>query len=150
MLPFCVFQCLYQNWISPAGMDHVSTKLTAYNGSQIPLYGALHGPLIWQPGAPGARPHKIYSYWYVADTPGPAILGLPSCKRLVVVKMNCALTVIQPDTKPPSPAPTSTATMVMPATTYAAAKSIKSTDDLIKEFPNWFTVICRFPSEYTN
>ena len=52
------FQCLYPNWISPdglsTGLDHVSTRLTAYNGSHIPLYGALHGHIIWWPGGPGA------------------------------------------------------------------------------------------------
>ena len=51
MLPLCVFQHLYPNWISPgglpSGLDHVSTRLTAYNGSHIPLYSALHGPIIW-------------------------------------------------------------------------------------------------------
>ena len=59
--------------------------------------------------------------------------------------MNCAITVIQPDTKPPSPAPAPTAAAVKPT----AAKPIKSTDDLIKEFPDQFTGIGRFPDEYT-
>ena len=58
VLPLCVFQCLYPNQISPAGLptglDHISTQLTAYNGSHIPLYGALHDPITWQPGHPGA------------------------------------------------------------------------------------------------
>ena len=84
ILPLHAFKHLYPNLISPAGLpaglDHVSTRVTAYNRSQIPLYGALHGPIIWWPGTSGAQPHKINSYWYVADTPGPAILGLPSCK----------------------------------------------------------------------
>ena len=84
VLPLHVFKHLYSNQISPAGLptglDHAS-GLTAYNGSHIPLYGALHGPITWQPGCPGARPHKVNSYWYVADTPGPAILGLPSCEK---------------------------------------------------------------------
>ena len=153
MLSFHVFWHLYPNQISPdgltTGLDHVSTRLTTYNGSCIPLYGTLHGPITWWPGGPGTWPHKVNSYWYVADTPGPAILGLPSCKRLAVVKMNCAITVIQPDTKPPNPAPTSMATMVKPTAPPAAAKPIKSTDDLIKEFPDWFTGIGRFPGEYT-
>ena len=144
VLPLCVFKCLYPNWISPAGLptslDHISTRLTAYNGSNIPLYGTLHGPIIWQPGGTSAQPYKVNSYWYVADTPCPVILGFPSCKRLAVVKMNCAITVAQPDTKPPSPAPAPTAT---------AGNSIKSTDDLIKEFPDRFTGIGRFPGEYT-
>ena len=83
------------------------------------------------------------------DTTSPAILGLPSCKWLVVVKMNCAVTVIQPDMKPPSPAPAPTAAVVKPTAAPAAAKTIKSTDDLIKEFPDWFTGIGRFPGENT-
>ena len=58
VLPLCVFKHLYPNWISPAGLptglDHISTRLTAYNGSHIHLYGAPHGPITWQPGCPGA------------------------------------------------------------------------------------------------
>ena len=131
VLPLCEFKHLYLNQIRPAGlptsMDHVSTRLTAYNRSHIPLYGTLHGPITWQPGSPGTQPHKVHSYWYVTDTPDPAILGLPSCGRSAVVKMNCAITVAQPDTRPPSPAP---------APTAIADKPIKSTDDLIKEFPD--------------
>ena len=51
MLLLHVFQHLYPNQIRPAGLphglDHISTRLTAYNGSHIPLYGALHGPITW-------------------------------------------------------------------------------------------------------
>ena len=43
---------------------------------------------------PGVQPHRGNSYWYVADTPGPAILGLPSSEKLTVMKMNCAITVM--------------------------------------------------------
>ena len=49
VLPLHVFQCLYPDQISPAGLptglDHISTRLTTYNRSHIPLYGALHGPI---------------------------------------------------------------------------------------------------------
>ena len=104
MLPLCVFQHIYQDKISPAGLpaglDHISTRLTAYNRSHIPLYGALCGPIKWQPDWPGAQPHRVNSYWYVADTPGAAILGLPSSEKLAVVKMNCAIATTQPGTKP--------------------------------------------------
>ena len=55
-----------------------------------PLNGALHGPITWQSGHPGTQPHWVNSYWYIADTPSPAILGLPLSKKLAVVKMNCA------------------------------------------------------------
>ena len=153
VLPLHVFQHLYPNQIRPAGLptglDHVSTRLTAYNRSHIPLYGALHGSITWQPGHPGTQPYQVNSFWYIADTLGPTILGLPSCKRLAVMKMNCAITVWQPSTKLPSHAPASaTATIARPATVPTAAKSIRSTDDLIKEFPDRFTGIGRFSSEY--
>ena len=54
--------------------------------------------------------------------------------------------VRQPST-PPAPVSTTMAT-TKPATAPEAAKSIRSTDDLIKEFPDWFKGIGRFPSEY--
>ena len=45
VLPLCVFRHLYPDQISPAGLptglDDINTRLTAYNGSHIPLYGAL-------------------------------------------------------------------------------------------------------------
>ena len=63
--------------------------------------------------------------------------------------MNCAIAVIQPGTKPPNPAPALTATMVKPTAALTTAKPIRSTDDLMKEFPDWFTGIGRFPGEYT-
>ena len=84
--PLHVLWCLYPDQISPAGLptglDHVSTRLTFYNGSHIPLYGARCGPITWQPDHPGSQPHRVNSYWYIADSPGPAILGLHSSERL--------------------------------------------------------------------
>ena len=150
VLPLCVFWHLYPDQISPAGLptglDHINTRLTAYNGSHIPLYGALHGPITWQPDHPGSPPCRVKSYWYVADTPGPAILSLHSSEKLAVVKMNCAITVRWPSTHP---APVfHYSSQKRDATVPEAAKPIMSTDDLIKEFPEWFKGIGRFPSEY--
>ena len=58
MLPLHVFQHLYPDQISPAGLptglDHIRTRLTAYNRSHIPLYGVLCGSITWQPDHPGA------------------------------------------------------------------------------------------------
>ena len=60
--------------------------------------------------------------------------------------MNCAITVRQPCTHP---APFSTiVAKTKPATAPEAAESIKSNDDLIKEFLDWFKGIGQFPSEY--
>ena len=60
VLPLHVCWHLYPNQIRPAGLptglDHVSTWFTAYDRSHIPLYGALCGPITWQPDCPGAWP----------------------------------------------------------------------------------------------
>ena len=118
-----------------------NTRLTAYNGTQLPLFGSLHWPIIRQPGSPTGPPHQVNSCWYVANTPGPAILWLPSCERLEVVKMNCAVKVIQDTSHLPGPTP------APPAPKKTAP--IKSTEDLIKKFPDRFQGISQFPCEYT-
>ena len=136
----CVFRHLYPDCIDktghPTGLNASNIRLTAYNGTWVPLFGSLHGPIIWQPGSSNAQPH-----WYVADTPGPAILGLPSCERLEVVKMTCAVRIIQ-DTSQlsgPTPAPP----------TPKKTVPINSTEDLNKKFPDRFQGISQFPGEYT-
>ena len=53
----------------PTGLEPSGTCLPAYIGTPIPQYGALRCPLIWRPEN-GARPRKIQTKWYVADTPG--------------------------------------------------------------------------------
>ena len=93
-----------------------------------------------------SAPHGVKSYRYIADTPGLTILGLPSSEKLAVVKMNCAITVRQPSTHP-APVSTTAATN-KPAIAPEAAKPIRSTDNLIKEFPDWFKGIGQFPGEY--
>ena len=112
VLPLQLFKCLYPDHINIAGhpndLNVSRTKLTAYIGTQIPLYGSLCGPITLQPCCPGATLHQIKSCWYVADTPGPAILSLPSCKKVEAVKMKCVVTVSQNTSKPQSCAPTPT------------------------------------------
>ena len=101
ILPLCLFQQLHPKQTSPdglpIGLDPVWTKLTVYNGSPIPLYRILCGPILWQLSTPGVQPHMIHSYWYIADTPGPALLGLPACEKLAVVQVNCAVKTTQPN-----------------------------------------------------
>ena len=108
-------------WItSPQGSLHTMDPIYPYMVHSM-------APLLGSQAALALDPTRYTHTGMSQTTPGPAILGLPSCERLTVVKINCAITVAQPDTKPPSPAPALTAT---------ADKSIKSTDDLIKEFPD--------------
>ena len=72
--------------------------------------------------------------------------GSTSSEKLAVVKMNCAITVRQLCTHP-APVSTTVATN-KPATAPEAAKPIRSTDDLIKEFLDRFKGIGRFSGKY--
>ena len=74
----------------PKGLEAITIKITAYNGMQIPQDGVLRCLLIWRPGH-GAKPRCVQTKWYVADTPGLAILGLPTSERLKVITFNCAV-----------------------------------------------------------
>ena len=66
ILPLCLFQQLHPKQTSPdglpIGLDPVQTKLTTYNGSQIPLYRILCGSILWQLHTPGAQSWVIHSY----------------------------------------------------------------------------------------
>ena len=145
VLPLHLFRHLYPVHIDktghPSGLNASNTWLTAYNGTQIPLFGSLHGLIIWQPSSPSAQPYQIDSCWYVADTPDPVILGLPSCERLEVGKMNHTVKVIQDTSHHPCPTPA-------PVTPKKTAL-IKSTEDLTRKFPDRLQGIGQFPGEYT-
>ena len=90
VLPLHVFWCLYPDQISPAGLptglDHVNTRLTAYNG--IPYTSIWCTPRTHHLAArlPWCSPHRVKSYWVHCGHPGPAILGIPSSEKLAVVK----------------------------------------------------------------
>ena len=153
ILPLHLFQQLHPKQTSPdglpIGLDPICTKLTTYNRSPIPLYGILHGPILWQPNTPGAQLCMIHSYWYIADTPGPGLLGLPACERLAVVQVNCAVMTTQPNRSLTGTAPTQPARVAKPpAARTPKPKCIKSTDDLMREFPDRFPGIGKLPGEY--
>ena len=35
--------------------------------------------------------NQLHTQWYIADTPRPAIFGLPACSKLGIVELNCAV-----------------------------------------------------------
>ena len=153
ILPLCLFQQLHPKQTSPdglpIGLDPLWTKLTAYNGSPIPLYRILHGPILWQPNTPGAQPCMIHSYWYIANTPGPTLLGLPACERLAVVQVNCAVMTTQPNRCLTGMAPTQATRVAKPsAARTPKPRCIKPTNDVMREFPDRFTGIGKLPGEY--
>ena len=163
ILPLHLLQQLHPKQTSPddlpIGLDPIQTKLTTYNGSLIPLYGILCGPIFWQPNTPGAQPCMIHSYWYIAHTPGPALLGLPACKKLAVVQVNYAVGTTQPNRSLTGTATTQAAREAKPpAARTPKPKCITSTDDLMIEFhwnwqaPRWIqdTTASRCSSSHTH
>ena len=153
ILPLHLFQQLHPKQTTPdglpIGLDPIQTKLTTYNGSLIPLYGILNGPILWKPNTPGAQPCMIHSSRYIADTPGPDLLGLPACKRLAVVQVNCAVMTTQPNRSLTGTAPTQATRAAKPPTARTPKpKCIISTDELMREFPDRFTRIGKLLDEY--
>ena len=81
--------------------------------------------------------------------PGPALLGLPACEMLAVVQGNCAVKTTQPNRSLTGTTSTQAARATKPpATRMLKSKCIKSTDALMREFPDRFTGIGKFPGEY--
>lgn len=60
-----------------------AVKLTSYSGDNIPCLGSLTLS-IRKP----SNPTFTHEKFYVVDVSGPAILGLPSCRKLGVVEIN--------------------------------------------------------------
>ena len=77
---------------TPKGLRQTRTHLTAYNGSTIKQYGTLDTAIDWKPKGKNII-NRLHTQWYIADTPGPAILGLSSCSKLGIVELNCAVCI---------------------------------------------------------
>ena len=81
--------------------------------------------------------------FYIANTPGPAILGLPSCSRLRIVNLNCSVQL----RKHGQPVKVSKEREKVKQD-MKNLKSINSKDDLIKAYPDRFEGIGKFPGTY--
>ena len=92
-MPLQAFAKLFSNQLTktgmPTGLQKCNTKLRAYNGTNIPQLSALDIVITWKDEE--TKVNKMNTTFYVADTPGPAILGLPSCSRLRIVNLNCSV-----------------------------------------------------------
>ena len=152
VIPLRVFERLYPKQMNlngeTTGLETSTTKLTAYNGMQIPQYGVLRCQLIWRPGN-GAKPRCIQIKWYVADIPGPAILGLPTSERLKVTTFNCAVRITH---ESPKLLDKESHNMVRhdgisphPVAQIPKSGHISSREPLIKDYPDCFEGIGRFP-----
>ena len=92
-------------------LEHRYTILTAYNGKQIQQYGTTRLKCAYETTTCDTE-------LFVADTPGPVILGLPTCRKLTLVTLNCAVS----DDHPP----------------------LKSKEDLLRMYPDCFEGIRKF------
>ena len=142
ILPLRLFRQMYPEQIDPqglpTGLTPTPTRLFAYNGTRIPQHGALDVWTRWKPH--NQRPRCLCTRWYIADTQGPAILGLPASQRLGVVTMNCAVCL---RTSPSQHQQADTAT-----STQKELPIIWSAADLQREFPDRFEGIGRFAGKY--
>ena len=145
-MPLRAFAKLFSNRLTktgmPTGLRKCKTKLTAYNGTNIPQLSALDTVITWK-DEETKKVNKMDTTFYVMDTPGPAILGLPSCSRLRIVNLNCSVQLrkhgqsikickerenVKQDLK--------------------NLKAINSKDDLIKAYPDRFEGIGKFLGTY--
>ena len=100
----------------PTNTTKSDVKLTAYNNTEIYQYGTIEIPCK----------HKNSSWqktlFYVAETDNPVIYGLPTCKALGIVIMNCGIS--------------------------KERQTIKSLDDLKKIYPDRFTGLGQLPGKH--
>ncbi len=131
ILPVWIFKVMY-----PDKLDSDS-KLTTKNWGSVKCYGALQVYTEWD--LLRGPPKYTKAVWYVDNTQGPALLGLPSSKRLGIIMVNCK------PTKAILVKPMRIATIT---NAEEPVKHIKSTDDLVAEYPDWFEENGKFSSEY--
>ena len=148
VMPLCVFARLFPSHITtdgkPTRLCPCDTRLTVYNGSNIPQFGALDTAIECTPKGHQCSKH-LQTRWYVADSPGPAILGLPSSSKLGIVQLNC--TVKLTSRCDPSCLPKKPTTDHAKVRCYLTSP-LNSSKDLIKAYPNWFEGIGQFPGTY--
>ena len=163
VMPLHVFQKLFPSWLDangkPTSLHPTVTQLTAYNGSAITQLGAHDTTIKWRPSSNGP-PWLVHTQWYVADTSGPAILGLPLSSKLGVMQLNCAIQLTHKCCTPDLPSrPTTglgkvTSDLSHPQKLavqhrWSPLPPLNSSKDLIATYPDHFERIGCFPGTYT-
>ncbi len=138
-LPLRTVRQMYgDNWSSQTRRTNV--RLTAYNGSEIKCLGSIslkckYKESVWND-----------EMFYVVDVPGPAIAGLPTCRKLQMVTIH---TIYVPEGQPAQlkrpPAPPSETHQACRPTTLDAP--IRSVDDLKTRYPQQFDTLGNFKGE---
>ena len=124
ILPLRIYKNMFPDNVDenglPTGTTPNQTKLTAYNGTQIPQHGLCSVKCSF-----GDK--ETVAVFHVADVEGPAICGLPTCCQLQLVELHCAIS-------------TGSSTTSFPA--------IKDNGDLQLLYPDRFDGIGKFEGEY--
>ena len=128
----------------PTGLAPSTMCLTAYNGSPIRQFGTFRTHIDWTPQGEQTT-NCLHTRWYVADTPGPAILGLPACNKLGIVELNCAVDLQQKRTTQQETPTTEDQRM---HDDLEMLQTLSSREDLISAYPDCFGGIGRFPGTY--
>ena len=146
VMPLWAFAKLFPNRLMktgmPTGLRKCNTKLRAYNGKNIPQLSALDTPITWK-DEETKEVNKMDTTFYVANTPGPAILELPSCSRQNILNLNCSVQL----RKHGQPIKV-TKEREKDKQDMKNLKPINSKDDLIKAYPDRFEGIGKFPGTY--
>ena len=124
-------QSVNENWNAHRIMKMQYQSGSAYNGTNIPQLGALDTRSITWKDEETKEVNKMDTTFYIADTPGPAILGLPSYSRLRIVNLNCSVQL----RKHGKPIKTCKEREKVKQN-IKNLKPINSKDDLIKTYPD--------------
>ena len=126
----------------PTGLQKCNTKLRAYNRTNIPQLSALDTPITWK-DEETKEVIKMDTTFYITDTIGTAILGLPSCSRLRIFNLNCSVQL----SKHSQPIKTCKEREKVKQD-MKNLKLINSKDDLIKAYLVQFEGIGKFTGTY--
>jgi len=125
-LPMRIYRRMFPEKLDAAGYPKPGTTmkspavLTAYNGTRINQHGSLILPCRYK----NSKWHD--AHFYVVDSDGPAIIGLPDLQRFQLVTLHCAIKQ----------------EMKIPVTV------VNTTQQLVQAYPNSFDKIGDFKTPY--
>ena len=123
--------------VKPNALSPSNVVLTAFGGSRINHHGIVSIPCSY--GGENSN-----ASFYVTDTPGPAILGLPTSTDLNLLKFNCTIQTQQLHTSGDAGAQTISNSPDQPK----EPSPFKDKQDLIAQYPECFNGIGKFQGEY--
>ena len=112
--------------LRPGSLSPSDVTLTSYGGSRIKHHGTVTIPCSY-------KGESTRASFYVTDTPGPAIIGLPTSSDLKLLTVNFS---IQKNV----PAPRKD--------TASKEQPTKDKQDLISQYPKCFNGVGKFQGEY--